>query len=410
MSKKIAHVACGLFAALATNKALAAWEVVPDVTFAVGVDDNPRLNDPELLDTGTAQSAWVDARVGLTNTTERGSVFFEPRLRTDSYADSDDADLESDDLFLTARAERRSARGGRLGLQSYISRESILSSELLDAAPLDPDAPDPPPVDTGVLARPDEYRSRILLSPYVEAPMSERTSLLFDARYQDVSYSGPPTSGRSDFEDTGLGIGIARNVNDRNRATARLIVSSFEADRTNNQTDTVGVEGTFQRTLSSIWTFELTTGLQRSEIEFVRDELPASDVDTSATLGLGFRKRTEIARLNLDLQRLVTPNASGFLEQRDQFRVSLSRRLRERLTADVAVRLIDSKALGDVQTFDREYARLSFGVQWALRPQWALDVGFDTIKQDFSDAERDGTSNSVRIGMTYRGLSRSRTF
>src|SRR5690606_14932114 len=139
--------------------------------------------------------------------------------------------------------------------------------------------------------------------------LSERSSLLLDARYQDVSYSGVETTSRTDFEDVQLGVGIARNVNDRNRATARLILSNFEADATQNETDTVGVEGSLERTLSSVWTFALTTGLQRSEMSFIVDGLPDEDVDTSVTLGLAFRKRTELARLNLDLRRLVAPNS-----------------------------------------------------------------------------------------------------
>ncbi len=412
MLSRITHAACGLLAAFTAQTALA-WEFVPDVTFAVGADDNPRLDEPDLPDTGTARSAWIDARIGLSNVTERSSVFIEPRLRKDSYADREDEDLESDDAFLTLRAERRSARNGRFGLRSLLTRESILSSELLEAVPLDPDVTDPVPVETGVLADPEEHRKRVLLTPYVEAPLSERTSLLFDVRYQDVSYSGPPRSGRTDFRDTGFAAGIARNVNDRNRAEARLIVSSFEADFTSNETDSVGVEGAFIRELSSIWTFSLTTGVLRNEIDFVRDGQPASDVDTSATLGLGFRKRTDIARLNLDLERLIAPTASGFLETRDQFRVALSRRMTERITADVGFRLMDSKTLGEIDAFDRQYARASFGIVWALRPQWALELGLDTIRQEFRNRDNrdyDATSNRVRIGVTYRGLSRTDGF
>ena len=51
--------------------------------------------------------------------------------------------------------------------------------------------------------------------------------------------------------------------------------------------------------------------------------------------------------------------------------------------------------------------RLSFGVQWAWQPQWSLDVGFDTISQEFTGQARDETSNRLRFGLTYRGLSRA---
>ncbi|HEX6998143.1 MAG TPA: hypothetical protein VF322_08355 [Gammaproteobacteria bacterium] len=402
-----------MLGAFGANVCFAAWEVVPELRLLANADDNPRLGtelqSPDLLEEeDTATSMQFDGRLSLANFTERSELFVEPRYRTDSYRDAEDKELESDDLFLVSRALRR-WRSTTAGLRSYVSRESILSSELLEAAPLDPDVEDPVPVETGVLERPDEHRTRVLIAPYLETRLSERTSLLLDARYQDVSYSGPPISGRSDFDESMFSAGIARSANERNRVEAQVTVSQFDAEQTRNETDTVGVEGTFRRTLSDTWTFALSTGVLRSEFRFLLDPTLGTfdeGVDTTATLGLGFRKRTEIATLNLDARRLVTPNASGHLEERDEFRIFLDRQLTPRVSGSFAVRYIDTSALGNVSSFQRDYYRLGFDFEWAMTPQWSLGGGFDWTRQEWDDRDEEGTSNALWFGMTYRGLSR----
>ncbi|HEY8518625.1 MAG TPA: hypothetical protein VIN61_00985 [Gammaproteobacteria bacterium] len=401
-----------MLGALGANVSFAAWELVPEVRLLANADDNPRLGtdlqSASLDEEDSAASMQFDGRLSLASYTERSELFFQPRYRTDRYRDAEDEELESDDLFLVSRASRR-WRSATAGLQGYFSRESILSSELLEAEPLDPDVEDPVPVETGVLERPDEHRTRVLLAPYVETRLSQRTNFLVDARYQDVEYSGPPISGRSDFDESLFSVGIARSANERNRVVARVIVSQFDAEQTSNQTDTTGVEGTFTRTLSDTWTFALSAGVQRSEFRFLLDPTLGTfeeGVDTTATLSLGFRKRTEIATLNLDARQLVAPNASGYLEQRDEFRVFLNRRLTPRLNGGFAIRYIDTSTLGDVSRFERDYYRAGFDFEWAMTPQWSLGGGFDWTRQEWDDRGEHGTSNAVWLGMTYRGLSR----
>src|SRR5690606_38345286 len=114
--------------------------------------------------------------------------------------------------------------------------------------------------ETGLLVFLDEFRNRYSVRPFAELSVSERSAVLLEARLLDVSYTGPEFRGRSDFNDTSLSLGIGRTIDDRTAATARMIVSRFEADVTRNETDTVGVVGSFSRELNEIWSFDLTTG------------------------------------------------------------------------------------------------------------------------------------------------------
>lgn len=408
--------ACALIASAgvvfaSVQPAFAAWEIVPDLELTVRTRDNPRLTADRITavdeDEGSAASMQFNGRFAMANRTPRSELFVEPRIRADTYSDTANEDLESDDLFLDLRGVRRWERGAA-GLRGYLSQESVYYSELLEAEPLDPNVDDPVAVDTGRLVRIDQDRERVTLAPYVDLEMSERSTILLEARLLDIAYTGAPVAGRSDFTDTLFSAGIRRQIDDRNQATARFIVSQFDADQNLNNTDTLGVEGTFARTISDVWTFMLSTGLRRSDIEF-RDSSGdfVDDVDTNFALSLGFRKRSERSTLNLDVRRLIDPNSSGFLEQRNEFRVSLRRQMTPTLTGGIAFRAIDSGTLGDVTTADRNYARINLSLEWALTRSWAVAVGYDSIYQKFQGQSRDATSNAIWAGVNYRGLSRT---
>ena len=398
----------------AADTALCAWELAPDLELAVETRENPRLDldAPEgvpvdIAENDAATMMLFNGRFAMSNMGPRNSLFLEPRVRVNAARDDEDEDLESEDLFFDARGQRRWERS-TAGFSSSLSRESILYSEILEAEPVNPDVDDPVAIDTGRLVRLDENRNRASITPYAEFQTSERGSVLLEARVLDVTYSGNSVTGRTDFSDAQFSTGIARQLNDRNRAEGRVLFSRFTADATENETDTVGLEGTFSRAISDVWSLRLTPGVQRNEIAF-RNPLGAlvEDTDTNFTLALGFRKRSDLATLNLDINHLVDPNSSGFVEQRDEFRVSLERRVSEILTATFAFRAIDTSSLADLQTGTRDYARLGMGLEWAVKRAWSIGVGYDGIYQKFENQQQDATSNSVAVSVNYRGLSRA---
>jgi hypothetical protein len=403
------YLTCAGAALAVATPALAAWEAVPNLELAVHARDNPRLTTEGAVITqdDAATSMQFNGRFALSNVSPRGALFVEPRIRADAYSDSEDDDLQSEDLFLDVRGSRQ-WQTATAGVRGYFSRESVLYSELLDAEPLDPNLDDPVAVDTGRLVQFDQDRNRATIAPYVDVDISERSSVILEARYLDISYSGTPVSGRSDFTDGLFSVGIQRQIDDRNSATARLLVSQFEADANQNVTDTIGVEGSFTRMINDVWTFLLTTGLRRSDIAFVDSQAALmEDVDTNFALSLGFRKRTERATLNLDVRRLIDPNSSGFLEQRDEFRVAVKRQFSPTLTGGFALRAIDSSVLGGILASDRDYARINLNLEWALSRTWAVGVGYDTIYQKFEGQTGDATSDTLSVGINYRGLSRT---
>lgn len=409
--------ACAVAASLSPLVAWGDWESVPDLRLEVEANDNPRLGQnpedigiaPEEIEDHTATRLLFDGRVQLRNVGQRGTVVLTPRIRVDTYSDEADDDLERQDAYLNLRTSYRWPRS-TAGLRADFARESILSSELVDTGVIDPAEPadDPADNETGVLVLLDEFRKRVNVSPYAELELSERSTLLIDARFLDVSYTGPQLRVRTDFSDVMFSLGVRRTIDDRTGVSARLITSRYEADATGNETDTVGVEGSFDRALSEIWSFSITTGLQRSDFVFLgeNDEV-VDNATTNYTFDLSFSKRTEIASLDLGIFRLLTPNAIGFLTERNELRVLYRRRLSERLRAGLGLRAVEVGAL-DGDTVDREYVRADFDIEWSLSPAWALSARYGAMDQSFSGDRLDGTANLLSIGAVYRGLARAR--
>ena len=408
-------VCCGCVLALSIwpAGAVADWEAVPDVRMEVEANDNPRLGQrPEhrpLADFDrTATRMLVDARMNLRNSGPRGSVTLQPRIRADAYSDSRDSDLERQDIYLNSRANYDWQRA-RAGVNVNLNRESIISSELSDLEPIEPGEPIDDPIDneTGLLVLLDEFRNRVNLRPYAEFDISERSAILMEARLLDISYTGPELVGRTDFTDISLSLGVGRTIDSRTSATARMIVSNFEADLSGNETDTVGVEGTFSRELNELWSFNLTTGLQRSDFIFV-DPVTSEIVDNAATnytMSIGFAKRTELSALDINLFRVLNPNAVGFLIERNELRVRYARQLSERLSARIGFRAMETGALEGISA-DRQLLRADIDVEWAFTPQWSFAARLGAIDQEFAGARLDGQANLLSVGAIYRGLSR----
>ena len=182
----------------------------------------------------------------------------------------------------------------------------------MDAAPIDPDIDDPVDTETGQFILYDQARISSIFRPYFDLRLSDRNSILIEARRLDVAYSGPIIPGRSDFDDSRVAIGILRRVDDRNRVTAQFFASDFESDETQNQTDTVGVEGRFVRPILGGWTLNLTVGVQRSDYRFIdENDQIVDNADTDPTLALVFRRRTDQTTLNLGVYSRVSPRRSS---------------------------------------------------------------------------------------------------
>jgi hypothetical protein len=319
--------------------------------------------------------------------------------------DGADDDLQSTDGFLRSNGQYRWERT-LAGFDADFSNERILGSEFLTAAPDDFDIADPSPTDTVLLGL-NERRRRMILSPYTEITTGGQHTVRVDARLQDVAYDGDMPTARSDFTEGALGTQYLRRLDARNTLRGGARVSRFEADRNGNETDTVSVELGYTRSLSALWSLDLSVGAQSSDATFLdANGLVATRVEDNAIFGLGLRKRSELARLNVDVQRNVSPDSFGFLAVRNQLRLTMVRQMSPNLSGLFAIRAIDTEGAGDDDARDRSFGRLELGLDWAFAELWSLFVEYDytTRQDDFVDiASVDARSNTFSLGFMYRG-------
>jgi hypothetical protein len=391
--------------ALWHTAAEAAWDFVPQVGLLVDSNDNPRL---EYNDENEAARTVVDARVTLSNFGERGSIYLEPRIRANSYADDDDKELENDDVFIRSYGQY-GWRTVTSGFFAEFQNRSIQSSEFISATPEDPDLPPAPDLGTGELVFFNQEQDSTWLSPFVDYEISNRSNLRFELQSMDVSYSGPQTSRRGDFRDKRLYAGIVRHVDERTDVSARVYVGEFEGDVNRNQTDSAGVEGRFTRPISEIWSFSVGAGVQRSDFRFYDDDNRLVDNATSSVLAsVDFRQRSELRTLNVGLGREIYPSGSGFLSEVTQLNMFVEQQFSPRLTGRFGVRYDDISELDEVRTIDkRDYTRVEVEFRWALTMRLWLIGGYQLTAQSFGEQPTvDAESNAIFFGINYRGLSR----
>jgi hypothetical protein len=411
---------CALALGIPLHAAFAEWQSVPAIRLGMEGNDNPRLGQwipgpgggaapPE---DHTATRTLLDARIEFANTGQRGNFSIEPRATFDAYADEVDDDLERQDAYLTARGAYRWQRATG-NLRASLSRESILTSELVDTDFTDPDddfiVEEPIETDTGRLVLLDEYRKRLSLAPSIAFSLSDRNSLSLAPSIVDVSYTGVQFAGRTDFTDTGITLGLNRATSDRAEAALRLLVSKYEAEATRNDTDTTGLEGYYAIELTEVMSLDFAAGVERSDFVFVNGAgISVSDTETNVTFNVGLTMRSDVGTLNLDVGRTVGPSGSGFLSQRNEVRAFYRRRMSDKLRGGIGLALSDTESL-DGLSDQRDFARLDLDLEWALTALWSLSLGYSNIDQDFGSPLRQqegGKAQVVSLGAVYRGLRR----
>lgn len=408
-ASRITGAVCATALLLTHTAAESAWEFVPQVDILADANDNPRLlTDSQVEETpGDAAAARMLARVRLEFATfgPRGEATIEPAVQSDAYRDADDEPLESTDAFLRSLGEYRWDTA-RVGYRADFSRERILGTEFLTALPVDLDLDDPAVVDS-VLVGLNERRRRAILSPYAEIELNERATLRLDSRLIDVAYDSDLATSRTDFDDKTFGIELTRVLGPRTTLGGRIYGSRFQAEANENTTDSTGIELRYSRMLSEIWSLNLSSGVERSEFEFVDSEgLGRTGSENNLTFALGFSKEVERARVDLDLRRSVSPDSFGFLTARNEFRAVMRRDLAPNVNGGIAFRYIDTVGLGDELDVDRAYARLELDLAWALGELWSLTTAYQYSQRTVESPSDDADSNAVTLGFRYRGRSR----
>ena len=397
-------VACA--SALPAARGHADWEAIPDITLEAEANDNPALRsgaDVQYVDESTRLIA--DAMFRFRNAEPRGELTFEPRVRQDAYAEEEEQDLESTDLFLRSNGVLR-GQTVQLGYTADIANEKILGIEFLEVLPEDPVADDPTAIATSPVGF-NEERTRFGVMPYVEIELNSRSAVLLDGHIVDVDYETGTLTGRSDFLDRGIG-GQYRHALRSQRGTlgVRVFATGYEAQLNANTTDTRGIELIYEREASELWSWSIAGGTQRADFAYTSAGRRIRGTDDTPIWAIGITKRAERSAMRTELQRRIAPDAAGFVAARDELRMSWTRMMSPRVSGRVALRAIDAEGVDAVLGSDRRYGRAEVGLAWQLRPTWSFGASYAYASSD-SSTRIGGTadSNTVTLGIRYHGRS-----
>jgi hypothetical protein len=396
--------ACVAHASLAFGE----WEAIPDISLQAEMNDNPALNtvgstDTQLID--DASRLLADVVLRIRNAEPRGELTFEPRIRGDAYSEEEYSGLESTDVFLRSNGVHR-GQTVRIGYSADIAQERILGVEFLETLPTDPLLDDPSAVATTQIGI-NEKRTRFGVAPYLEIALNSRSTVLLDGHIVDVDYESGPPAGRTDFLDRGIGGEYRRALGDqRGSLGVRVFATGYEANVNSNTTDTRGVELIYARELSEIWSWSVSGGTQRSDYALTTGGRRVRGTDDTPIFGLGVTKRGERSSMRTNVERIMSPDALGFVAPRDEVRVSWHRLMSTRVSGRMVLRAIDAEGVPNVVNSDRQYGRLELSLDWQLRPTWSFIAAYA-----YANASSDATigdaaeSNAVTLGIRYHGRS-----
>jgi hypothetical protein len=404
--------ACLIFgcACLTAARAYADWEAIPDIRLEAEVNDNPALNtfgstDTQFID--TASRMLADVVLGIRNVEPRGELVFEPRVRSDAYAEEEAQRLESTDVFLRSSGVHR-GQTVQLGYRADLAQERILGVEFLDTLPTDTGPDDTTAVITSPVGL-NEKRTRIGVSPYLEIAMSSRGTLALEGRIVDVDYETGMAAGRSDFLERGIG-GEYRRALRGQRGTfgVRVFATGYEASLNANTTDTRGVELTYARDMSELWSWSIAAGTQRSDYALTTGGRRIRGTDDTPIWGIGVRKTAQRSSMRTELFRRMTPDALGYVAPRDELRIAWDRAMTARVNGGLVLRAVDAEGPPTVPGTSRRYGRLELDIEWQLRPTWSFVAGYAyaTARSNVTVGD-SADSNALTIGVRYRGLSQN---
>ena len=410
------------FTGLATIWVGTAWgqatDIRPRANARLEYSDNPRMqreNEDE------ATGVILDLRLPMTWATERTELTFSPRVQLRQYFDSDDEDLERNNWWLDAGAERRWAKS-TAGLTAGYSEVGVIDSELDPALPDDPDEIPPEDGDGLTPVRVDEDRETWRIRPYYSYNLNQANRLSASASYTDTSFSKSDITGRADYEGTDVSGQWDHYLNPRDTISLEAIYYNYESNgrfdadsNFKNETDNIGVNLIYAHQWSETLTVSLRGGIAYSDIEATESgscELDPlvecadfDDDDTNWLADFGIRKRSETTTLNFNLTRRVAPSSGGTVVTRDEIRFYIDQRFSPKFSTRFGGRYSEQESVGDIQRNQRDYGTAEILGTYRLSRRWSVEAGYRHIFSEFDgQGNTDARQNRIYVGVTFTGF------
>ena len=375
------------------------WLLTPVVEIAIQNIDNPRLNEGD-VDTDNITGGFLDVAAEMRRNTEISSVLFRPSAAIYRY--SGDSDEDSEAFFLDFNADRTGQRS-EWRFAANFSRQQVFRGETTSSEFDEPGLDDSDQTGTG---RTFERRERDLwrIRPGVTFDLTERTALRFDLNYLDGRYDSQEQGEAVDYTNSQITAAIVRALTPDSNLAFGAFASQYDPTNANQETDSVGVRMRYQQNVSDISTFFIDIGAQESDLPST--VTPGEEISESAFLwNIGYNRRLERTRWQFNIGQTVTPSGSGFLVERDLYRVMMQHQLRPRWSLMLSAVAQNTSALADegvTTTVDRDYVQGRAVLGYEMTPKWTIEGGYTLTHQDFADIPGDAQEHEFRLSFVYR--------
>ncbi len=376
------------------------WSFDPRVEVGAQADDNYRLLPDGFHD--SVSGGYGDLRLDIHTVDPVDELRFSPGVRSTWFPNS--REEESTDPYAELLASHRGLKSTASLLANYID-ESVTKSDRVN------------PGAGGGLGNPDtgdssyivlrNRRQLVNVLPAFTYDFTQRDTLELNLNYANASYDKFIPNTNVGYMHAGAQISMAHAVSERHTFAVRGTFARNDPDNPPNATTQNGNTNSYA--LLGEWRFKASEvsqayarmGVQRSKFDRVA-ATGASAQQTTYVAGAGVNWSFQITQLFFDLTRTVDPSSTGYLVERNQARLRVTRDLTPLLSGFVAARAFKDKALDSTASFrERTYAVATVGLEKRFLREWAVRAEYDFTHQDYQDGIGPGISNALLLSLIY---------
>jgi hypothetical protein len=375
------------------------WLFTPVVEIGVQHIDNPRLIEGD-GDTKNITGGMLDVAAEMRRNTQISSVLFRPSAAIYRYSDDSDEDSEA---FAVDFDANRSGQRSQWRFTTNFSQQQVFRGETTSSEIDDTGIDDSDHTGTG---RTFTRRERDLwrVRPGVTFDFTERTALKLELNYMNVQYDSQEIGEAIDFSNSRADAAVVRALTPDSNLEFGVFASRYDPERLDRESDSTGVRARYEKEVSDISTFFIEAGAQESDVPSVVN--PGTDVSESSFLwNIGYARQLQRTRWRFEVGQAVTPSGTGFLVERDLYRVIMQHQLRPRWSLMLSAVALNTDAVaeeGIVTSNDRDYVQGRAALGYEMTRNWTVEALYNFTHQDFADIPGDAQEHEARLSLIYR--------
>jgi hypothetical protein len=238
-------------------------------------------------------------------------------------------------------------------------------------------------------------------SPSISYKLTEKDSLTGNYNYSERLNS---STAFADNETNSITVGWTRRFTERFTGGLNSTVSNFKTDSltSSSDDDSYNISTFIGYQLSEVWLVDANIGFRRLNAErksnlgtITKDSSNGSTFDVSSTYD------KELDSVSFTYSKQLLPSSSGDVNEQDSVNFNWSRKLTERLTANLTTSYRETRTASEQLSDEkRENINFSPSLRWQVDSRLGINFGYH-FKQQKRDTAKDVESNAISIAVTY---------